>query len=253
MCPVLRPPSLVRVFHLALHEFIFYFLRRPPILSGCFSTKNLKPAASVTRLCLPHPPSSEVPARTTSVEQACCLAEGPDIFRPIGWNFLFGMFGVSITLKRKGVMTQNPPTIGGVLDIRNAPYLFTCYPSHVPRGEICSLCGLAQVVKTLGCSIPFRCAFASLAAPAAHRQHHLHHPHQRLPRMRMMQVMLGMLPMLVNPPPQFIYFPLFLLRPFPTVLLPFPPKDLSPPFLPKSFSLSSSPFASLRSLPPFPA
>ena len=26
----------------------------------------------------------------------------------------------------------NPPTTGGVLDIRNAPYLFTCYPSPYP-------------------------------------------------------------------------------------------------------------------------
>ena len=52
--------------------------------------------------------------------------------------------------------------------------------------------------KTLGCSIPPGCAFASLAVPVAHRQHHLHQPHQRLPRMRMMQVMLGMLPMLVK-------------------------------------------------------
>ena len=141
--------------------------------------------------------------------------------------------------------TKYPP------EIRNAPYLFTCYPSPYPelgggstyhavirrRFTKSEHCAGLRLSKTLGCSIPPGCAFASLAAPAAHRQHHLHHPHQRLPRMRMMQVMLGMLPMLVSPPPpqflvEIIYFPLFLLRPFPTP--------------------SSSPFSSQRSFPPFP-
>ena len=118
-------------------------------------------------------------------------------------------------------LLENPPTTGGVLDIRNAPYLFTCYPSPNPSPRLLRgggstyhavirrrftksvhCAGLRNSVcqKHWGVRFP-GCTFASLAAPAAHRQHHLHHPHQRLPRMRMMQVMLGMLPMLVNPPP----------------------------------------------------
>ena len=110
-----------------------------------------------------------------------------------------------------------PPTTDGVLDIK---MLLTSLPVTLPQGHSCGggggstyhamirrrftksvhCAGLLNSVcqKTLGCSIPPGCAFASSAAPAAHRQHHLHHPHQRLPRMRMMQVMLGMLPMLVG-------------------------------------------------------
>ena len=74
----------------------------------------------------------------------------------------------------------------------------TCHA--VPRRRFTKSvhCAQLSLSKTLGCSIPPGCAFASLAAPAAHRQHHLHHPHQRLPMMRMMQVMLGMLPILVK-------------------------------------------------------